>query len=224
MTKKKFLSGVILTILLFLLAGCSSKATMNDTNLEYQHLLAQIHKKDEQIKELQDEIADLNEEMQSFKELNMKYEGFEGKKRFVEKEIDILALPLGNASPLNGIGENTVVEINDRVFSDGESWYYVTIPVYDTPINVKGWIREKDTVPYTKDKQKLVQSDVYFKKGTPVYETDDISLIDSLQPTLTTIDRRGRLEEKSNGFAVIACPGGEYLVIEGKYLRYPQPE
>jgi hypothetical protein len=44
-------------------------------------------------------------------------------------------------------------------------WLYISIPVYDAPMNYKGWIKESDTVLYTKDKINSVQGDVKVKKG-----------------------------------------------------------
>ena len=46
-------------------------------------------------------------------------------------------------------------------------WYYVTIPVYDTPSNVKGWIQAKDTKAFTQDKVTQVQSDITVAAGAP---------------------------------------------------------
>jgi hypothetical protein len=47
--------------------------------------------------------------------------------------------------------ENTVVDVLDTADVKNVIWLYVSIPVYDTPINYKGWIKETDTVRYSKE-------------------------------------------------------------------------
>ncbi|MBC7345786.1 MAG: hypothetical protein H5U03_10280, partial [Clostridia bacterium] len=75
-------------------------------------------------------------------------------KRFVERELDLLILPYDKARALRRISPNTLVDVNDLVQVGGERWLYVTVPVYDTPVDIKGWVREADTVSFTKDKEK----------------------------------------------------------------------
>jgi len=132
---------------------------------------------------------------EKLKNISMLYIQPEYKKGFVKNELHILLLPLSGSPELNIIRPNTVVDVNDKVqvpqfnandpsqSDSSEVWLYVTIPVYDSPINMKGWIKEADTVPCTKENQKLVQSDIIIKADTPVYETYDFDKIPSLEPS-----------------------------------------
>jgi len=91
---------------------------------------------------------------------------------FVEKEVYTKLTPHENAHILRQIEANTVIDVNDLVSIHGEEWLYVTVPVYDSPSNMKGWIKRSQAIPYTKELTKKVQGDVYIAKGTPIYEVD----------------------------------------------------
>ncbi len=53
---------------------------------------------------------------------------------------------------------------------DQRLWLYVSVPVYDSPINYQGWIRVSETVRLTEDNIKLVQGDIFIKERTPIYD------------------------------------------------------
>lgn len=159
-----------------------------------------------------------------FKAPGMLYMQPDYKKRFIQKESRILLLPVdGSPEVQNIIRPNTVVDVNDKVQVDsGGVWLYVTIPVYDSPMNMKGWIKETDTTPYNKENQKLVQSDVNIKAGTPVYETYDFNKISSIETVKLIYDKRGRLVERENGYVLLSCPGGEVIIVKEQYIVYPE--
>jgi len=147
------------------------------------------------------------------------------KKRFVEKEASILLLPVEGAALIRLVRENTVVDVNDKVQAwNQEEWLYVTIPVYDTPANHKGWIKEADTVPYTRENQPLVQSDVTILEGTPVFRTSSFSQMHRYDEQELSMTVRGRIRERKDGYAVVDCAGGMSFIVDEKYLLYPEVE
>jgi hypothetical protein len=75
-------------------------------------------------------------------------------KRLIEEQCDLLALPVDNSFILRTIEDNTVVTVLDTAVVDDLIWFYVSIPVFDTPNNYKGWIRKTDSVPYTTPEEK----------------------------------------------------------------------
>ena len=156
--------------------------------------------------------------------LGMLYVEPEYQVRFVENELDLLFLPYDNARVQRKIMPNTLVQVNDLVIVEDECWLYVTVPVYDTPMNMKGWIKESDTVPFTKDKERKVQSDVTIKAGTLIYEVRDFADIseDLAQELLS--DTRGRLIEKREGYAKISAPGGREFWLEEEYIIFPRAQ
>lgn len=163
---------------------------------------------------------------EKLKNISMLYIQPEYKKRFVKNELHILLLPLSGSPQLNIIRPNTVVDVNDVVQVESfnrEVWLYVTIPVYDSAMNMKGWIKEADTVPLTKENQKLVQN-VTIKKGTPVYETFEFENISSLTPVILEYDKGGRLVKKKEGFFHLSCPGGLDIWVSEQYIVYPEVE
>lgn len=76
------------------------------------------------------------------------------KVNFIEKELKLLSLPHEKSYVLRIIQSNALVQINDLIEVKGKRWLNVTAPVYDTPMDFKGWIKESDTVPFTEEKEK----------------------------------------------------------------------
>lgn len=213
---------MIFHLLLFvLLSGCSSHDKVLEEN---RKLKEEISTNKLKINALMEEV-DKFEKQSSPKPISMTFRQPPYKKRFVEKELKIYAMPTIDAPKLNTIEKNTVVIVNDLVSSvDGELWIYVTIPVYSGPDNMKGWIKESDTEPYTKEKQALVQADIVIKANSPVFETYDFNRVSSIQPTLYDYDLRGRINQKMNGYVMVDCPGGMTICVEEKYVSYPDVE
>ena len=85
------------------------------------------------------------------------------------------------------------------------------MPVYDSPINHKGWIPEAETLKLTQDNVKLVQGDVYLKDGTQIYEVDEFNDIGSTTPVKIPYDIRGRIEKRQGSFIYFMVPGGWYF-------------
>ncbi len=202
---------VLIAIVLTLIVGCSS--SLNELE---QSKLSRLETENSLLKE---QIAQFNQP------LSMTYITYIEKMRFVPNASQILALPIKGSYVLRPIEPNTVVTVFDAV-STGQNdlWLYVEIPVYDTPMNMKGWIMEADTVALTKDNVKLVQSDLVVGKGTNIYKVFEFEKIFTTNPVKETFDRRGRLVEKVNGWARLSCPGGSDIWVQEKDLIYPTVE
>lgn len=115
-----------------------------------------------------------------------------------------------------------IQELDAAQCQDQQLWLYVSVPVYDTPINFKGWIPESETVKLTKDNVKLVQGDVFLKEGTPIYEVNQFNEIKSATSTNLTHDVRGRIEKRQESFDYHDSPGGWSFWVEEKYLIFPK--
>ena len=214
--KKIMMLFLVLTILL---SGCNFNKTQQLKN-ENEQLRKKIVEMEKEIQGLKAEVASLKREETENKSISINYQSYDYKQRFVQKQATILALPRKESIELNIIPSNSVVQVLDAAMLD-ELWLYVQIPVYDTPANLKGWIRKAETLPFTKENQQLVQSDVIVKTGTLIYEVFEFEKIQSIKPTKTNFDVRGRLEEKKEGYARLSCPGAWGFWVKENHIVYP---
>jgi outer membrane murein-binding lipoprotein Lpp len=209
---------IFLILIVALISGCSNTTqTINNENIQLKSRIAQLENdlddKNKQITELQSK---------NFDPLTINYIENSTAKRFVEKKCDLLGLPIINSVKLNPIYQNTVMDILDTANVANIIWFYVKIPVNDSPSNMKGWIKETDTVLYTQDKIKSVQSEVMLKKGSSVYEVPNISSIKSTIPYKAEGYLRGRIEEKRDGYVRLECPGGNTIWVKEDSIIYPE--
>lgn len=175
------------------------------------------------IQTLEDKNKELQMEMDKINSLSMLFQDYKDKQRFVPKESQISALPIQGLTELHRIEPNTVIQVLDAAqCQDQQLWLYISIPVYDTPINFKGWIPESETVKLTKDNIGQVQGDMSLKEGTPIYEVDEFNKISDLTSTEITNDLRGRILKREGAFVYLMSPGGRDFWVEEKYLIYPK--
>lgn len=212
----KRLINIILIILAMLISGCSnSSQAVKNENEQLKSKVAQLEK------DLNDKDLKLTElQNNGLGSLTINYIENTNSKRFVEKQCDLAALPMDNSIKLNTIKENTVVTVLDTANVNDIIWYYVSIPVYDSPSNYKGWVKESNTVTYTKDKMKSVQGDVLVKTGEDVYEGFEFSVIKSARPYKAGDGIRGRIEEKRDGYVRLSCPGGKDIWVKEGSIVY----
>jgi len=145
-------------------------------------------------------------------------------KRFVEKELKLLKEPSEESNTVRIIDVNTVVTVYGTIKDKKDIlWLYIEVPVYDSPIHSFGWIQERDTTAFTKEKENLVQSDVFVNEGTPVYEVFEFEKLSSTTPYNCRNKLRGRLVKKEQGYALLSCPGGMNIWVQEKYLIYEKP-
>ena len=189
----------------FVITGCSNQDNINS-----------------KIQSLENENTELRLKIDQVNSLSIAYQYYEDKQRFVPKESQINALPITNFKLLRSIEANTVIQVLDAAqCQDQKLWLYVSVPVYDTPVNFKGWIPESETVKLTKDNVKLVQGDVLLKAGTPIYEVDQFNQIKSTTATKASNDDRGRIEKRQDSYVYFMSPGGRYFWVEEKYIVFP---
>lgn len=195
-----------------------------------------MHEKDNRISVLEIENNSLNEKLSSLESDKKQLESelkdinrvalldmnYEYRKRFIPKNSEIRPIPISSVKPFRVILTNSVIDVIDSVYNNGQIWLYVSIPVYDTPLNNKGWVLESETVPLTEDAVKLVQSNVTLRKGTPIYNGEFITQKESIQPTNTSNEVSGRIERRQGSFVYIMSPGGWYFWVEEKYIVYPK--
>ena len=214
MVRRRFIfAAAILCIIM--LSGCTNQ----DQTLKYENTKLKA-----QVTQLEQDLKTAKSSNNKLESISINYMDYSFKKRFVGKESKILGLPYDGSIVLNTIGPNTVVTVFDAATVENAVWLYIGIPVHDSPVNMKGWIRESETSEYTKDKVKAVQSDVTVKAGADVYEADDFSSISLVKPTKADGSDRGRIKEKKEGYVCISCPGGRTIWVSEKDIVYPAAE
>lgn len=223
---------------ILILSGCS---TSTGKSPEIEEKLKTIEKENDmlvsKIKDLNKIIVDLSTELEEMS----KEQGNTGiiingityyqveddeKKRFIPNRIDLLALPSMSDLKIRDVEENTLVTVHDKVSvqsnSDGdELWYYVSIPVYDTPMDYKGWIKVDETMAYDEETKVLLQNEVYVMEGTPIIESFTFPNLETAQEQILDYDLRGRLDIKQNGYVRLNCPGGMSCWVKEEHIVYP---
>lgn len=195
------------------------------TDAKIAKLEIENHTLSDRVASLENERLRLQAEVASFEQrLSLTYMDYPSLKRFVPMPSQIRALPLNDAIIFRSIEPNSVITVFDAVSENQELWLYVSVPVFDSPTNMKGWIQEKDTVSLTKDNVKQVQSDVTVGKGTTIYEVFEFEKISGTKPVQADNEQRGRLEEKMDGWARLSCSGGLTIWVLEKDLKYPEVE
>lgn len=213
MKKKVF---IIFIVLVVFLSGCSNES--QSIKSENEQLKIKISQLENELRDKNSKISELQKNIiQSF---NINYIENISSKMFVENKCDLFALPIGNAPKLNNINENTVVTVLDTAEVNNIIWLYVSIPVYDTASNYKGWLKESDSVFYTKDIMTKVQSDVKVKEGEEVYETSNFDDIKIIAPYKANKEN-GRIVEKKDEYVRINCPGGKTIWVKDTSIVYP---
>ncbi|KJR44373.1 hypothetical protein UF75_5240 [Desulfosporosinus sp. I2] len=151
----KIISCVITIFILSLFTVACSNASSN-----YKSQNENLQNENRQLK---DKIAQLEESVNDYKtkelkqnDLSISNDEILDKVRFIEKENKLLLLPLEDSRVVRNIQTNTLAKVIDRGIVDDLTWIYVEIPVHDSPIFSKGWIKENETVLYTQDKVRLV--------------------------------------------------------------------
>lgn len=235
--RKNRIGTIIVMLGILLLTSCKSDTSKQVLEENVQLLEENIQVLEKENKSMKSEIEMLNKDIENLNNqlsdaydklydigggITINYVTPTYKKRFVEKGTNILSLPREGSIPLNRIRPNTLVYVIDVGTSDyKEFWLYVSIPVYDCPANYKGWIKESDTVPFTKENQKDVQSDVTVPKGTKIYEDCSFEEIPNTTPIILEYNDGGRLEERRNNYVRIQAIGGRDFWVEEKYVVFP---
>lgn len=209
---------IVLLTAAILLSGCSSTSqTLKNENGKLKSKVTQLQKELNSDKSEKDKKAENNQN----KKISINYVENKDKKRFVEKQCELLGLPMNDSIKLRPIEKNTVITVLDTADVENIRWLYVSIPVYDTPSNCKGWIKESDTAAYTKDRISSVQYGVEIKEGENEYETDNFEGIKTTKPSKAVKGDRGYIIEKKEGYVKIGCPGGKIVWLLETSIIYP---
>ncbi|MFD1737224.1 hypothetical protein ACFSCX_11740 [Bacillus salitolerans] len=144
--------------------------------------------------------------------------------RFVSKELPLLLFPQEGASGISQVPANTVVSINDIVSVNGETWLHITKPVFDSPMNMKGWIKEVDTELYTHQNKSLVKSPIIVPEQTPIFNVDFSGEIQMVENTTTQSTKQCFISDEQDDFFALGCGGGESLIVKKSQVVYPPIE
>lgn len=210
---------IVLLTAALLLSGCSNTSqALKSENGKLKSKVTQLQK------ELNSDKSENNKKAESnqYQSISINYVENKDKKRFIEKQFDLLGLPISDSIKLRSIEKNTVITVLDTASVENVRWLYVLIPVYDTPTNCKGWIKESDTAAYTEDKISSVQYGVEIKEGENEYETDNFEGIKNANPSKAIKGDRGYIIEKKEGYVKIGCPGGKIVWLLETSIIYPE--
>lgn len=210
---------IVLLTAVLLLSGCSSTSqTLKNENGKLKSKVTQLQKELNSDKSENNKKAESNQNQS----ISINYVENKDKKRFIEKQCDLLGLPISDSIKLRSIEKDTVITVLDTASVENVRWLYVLMPVYDTPTNCKGWIKESDTAAYTKDKISSVQYGVEIKEGENEYETDNFEGIKTTKPSKAVKGDRGYIIEKKEGYVKIGCPGGKIVWLLETSIIYPE--
>ncbi|MBF4694068.1 hypothetical protein [Fusibacter ferrireducens] len=216
-----FILGISLIAVLWYANGLRKEnAALNKTLIEMRHTIENSH-------HLIIDPTDNSKitENISLDDISMTY--IENKVRFVfsDEALQALALPLEKAPNLRSIEPLTAVTVLDLVYSNDEEWYYVKIPVLDSPVNVKGWIRVDQVIELDKTNINEIKAPVYVKKGASINVLWNEGNIDeSAESEILEHDVYGRIIKEDSGHCYLSTPGGFEFWIKKDELSFPQAE
>jgi cell division protein FtsB len=215
---KKSKKIIILIIFVGLIITMFTSLLIRETNLNKKLLRrnAQLQKdlkvKNKDLIEITKSENQVESEINKLKnseltELGMVFCSYKYKTRFIEKNTNLLLSPYSKSLSIGIAKAGTVVNVlytasvDSNIDEDGDTWLLVQIPVYDTPMNYLGWIRESNTVEYTKNKIKDVVREVKTKGGL-----------------------RGEIMSKQGSMVTLFLPGGDEITVDKNDVVYPKVE
>ncbi|WP_105616350.1 hypothetical protein [Vallitalea okinawensis] len=245
MKKIKILSIVV--VLSLSLFGCSEDTDIKE---EYNKKISDLEDKNKELMDRNREIEEANETLlknidlleDNIENLQLEieetaysqfrggllYVGYEDNEllRVVDHQGSIKALPVEYAEDINVIEANTLIQVLDKVevHTDselGNEWYYVAIPVYDTPMDYKGWIRVSETIPYSKENQKQI-TNVSITNGEKIVESYEFPNFEGEVNYEIADNISGKIEEFRNGYVRLSCVGGRAIWVKEDSLIYPE--
>lgn len=161
------------------------------------------------------------EEKNNKSALNINYTDVTDNVRFIEKESHILQLPQSGSIAMRPVYPNTLVKVYEKALVNGETWLFIEIPTYDSPENNRGWLKESDSVPLTKEKVKLVQN-IEIQAGSEYYETEEFKDIKTTTPKKFEMLDIGWLVEKNEGYCKVSQAGGRTVWVKESSIIYPE--
>lgn len=205
-----------------MLSSCSNIKENNVTisNEQYQLLIQENSSLKAEIDELQNLISELKKngelkELNNTEFINVAYIGYDQQYRYIEADKEIFWYPSDSALKVTSLPENALVEVLFAGYPhENEIWLFVVVPVFDTPSNNRGWIRESDTQKYTKQILKNIEAGIIIRKGTIGYNSGGGEVV-------TEQDSKGLVEKRENGKVLVMFAGGYETWYNEEDLAYP---
>ena len=231
----------MLVLLVTALSSCSNQST-SILNEKILILEKQLEQYQQEISEQKDVIIELKQKLSENQAIiegapvRMKRAGGlcyiaftdDEKVRFVGNKIGLRALPFEDSPNINAIQENSLIHVQDKVSNTGDYdnietlWYYVSIPVYDSPIDYKGWVKCKETDPYDKNNKELVQSDVSIRIGAKYSGASELpNFNDDTQVQICNERIGGRITKRHGDYVYIEGIGGSIYWVHKDDIVYP---
>lgn len=198
----------------------SKNEALKKENFKFINEAANLNNK---ISTLEDNLQKVNIEKysQDTSTLAIDYMEVTDKVRFMEKDGAIHQLPQSASRVLRPISANTLVKVVMKASVNGEAWLFVQIPTYDSATNNRGWIKESESTPFTKDKIKLVKN-IEIKAGSEYYETEEYNDIKNTTPKKFEMIDSGCLIEKKEGYCKVSQAGGVIVWVKESSIIYPE--
>jgi hypothetical protein len=225
----KKINAVIVSIIITVCIACCiiSVIFLSDLSAENKQLVEDICYLQTKLDEKEIELQLLNaglSEIAAGKEYasGVLYILPEYSKAFVENDTDLRILPGENAAVISTIPGNMVLTVIDEAGFKGETWFYVAVPVFKTPMDCKGWIKKDETVIYTIELKEKVKGPVTIKKGTRCYYVSAFSDIAAAAPDTLEHDFHGIITQKNGGYSLISSTGGIEFWVRDEDVFVPE--
>lgn len=176
------------------------------------------------IKENTIEITDSNVSYEGLSDIRTEGRDVSEKYKFVENPNYLYLGPYLSSPRISIIEGNTLVKVIEEMYVNNVLWLQVEMPVYDTPMDNIGWIKESVTQKYNNSvKSKILRGiDVGIKVGTKIYKTEKFSDISDSNAVILDSPKGIFIIERMNGYAKVGMGGGEgpYWMKESD-IQYP---
>ncbi|WP_246941640.1 hypothetical protein [Bacillus pinisoli] len=214
---KLFIISVKLLLFSLFLSGCTSE--------DLELLQNERNQLERRVQVLEQEVAELSKNTQKLANLNgtltLSYLEKRETYRFIPDEIVLQLIPHNDSIAINKVNKGTVVEVFDYVDVNGEIWLYAGIPVFDNPVNMKGWIKESDTQLYSLEKQAMVIQPVVIKKGTSVYKVEISNQSEAVEPFLLEDEQICFVSDRQGEHVALGCADDSSYIVHKHEIVYP---
>lgn len=175
---------------------------------------------------LKNEIQLINEELSLINNISICYIETDKRKVIVKNKTSLLALPIDTLKERRKIEPYTVVKVIDEVGCLGQAWYYVEVTVFDTPINVKGYIKVEDTDELNSENINEVKCPLDVLKGTTVYDIayGNYDKVDITKKRTLDMDVSVKISDEKDEFFLVNGAGASEFWVNKEDVIYPSLE
>lgn len=218
---------ILFLIVSLTISGCASSENdiLKQDNENLQNRILSLTKEKNSLEARLNDIEEKLNEKQWIPSVT--YCDYDFENRLVLSQLDVHLYPGKKAPVIGNIHSNTLIRVIDSGLLENEDrdvWLYIEFPVYDTPMNNRGWVKEKDTSELTEENREQVRRNIVVRKGTSIFETFSYSDIINTEQTKLTYDVSGRFEEEVEGYVHVFCAGGLDFWVEKKFIEFPKIE